>query len=279
MFGLYMIICQRVAQACNIGEAANMLEKLNDAAVDIITNGFRDKERMSIILTMVQLLLLHTSEMLGLKYPKWFDQMFIDPNSTHINTTRMGQQFLLFLESLAICDTPTVLQMHGKALQGNRNLPVQRFISLVKTRLMELGLDQSLRTHPTSLHHPVQVSTSQYFDSVNRNTSATVTAALAYSNNSNGSNGHASGTPVQQENTVEVILTTFKETGLIPKSLLEDSIFRPLWFKVTFLPSLIQWQNSNKNELEMARDQLIQALRDRKRIPDEIYMKYLKNKK
>ena len=122
------------------------------------------------------------------------------------------------------------------------------------------------------------MSTSQYFDSINRNTSATVTSALAYNNNINGSNGHASGTPLQQENTVEVILTTFKETGLIPKSLLEDSIFRPLWFKVTFLPSLIQWQSSN-NELEMARDQLIQALRDRKRIPDEIYMKYLKNKK
>ena len=73
MFGLYIIICQHVAQTYDIGEAANMLEKLNDAAVDVITGGFRDKERMSIILTMVQFLLLHTSEMLGLKYPKWFD--------------------------------------------------------------------------------------------------------------------------------------------------------------------------------------------------------------
>ena len=73
MFGLYIIICQHVAQNYDIGEAANMLEKLNDAAVDVITGGFRDKERMSIILTMVQFLLLYTSEMLGLKYPKWFD--------------------------------------------------------------------------------------------------------------------------------------------------------------------------------------------------------------
>ena len=31
--------------------------------------------------------------------------------------------------------------MHGKALQGNRNLPVQKFISLAKTRLMGLGVN------------------------------------------------------------------------------------------------------------------------------------------
>ena len=37
--------------------------------------------------------------------------MFIDPNSTHISTARMGQQFLAFLESLATRDIPAVLQV------------------------------------------------------------------------------------------------------------------------------------------------------------------------
>ncbi|KAI9260701.1 hypothetical protein BDA99DRAFT_89866 [Phascolomyces articulosus] len=274
MFGLHMMICQHLAETYDIANAATLLEELNDAAVDVITNGFRDKERLSIILTMVQLLLLHASEMLGLRYQKWFQQMFIDPNSTHISTTRMGQQFLAFLESLVTQEIPAVLQIHGKALQGNRHLPVQQFISSVKTRLMELGLDQSLRTHPTSLHHPVQTSstTPQRYSISNSISKNTAVSAQT-------SNKNSCSIATQQENTVETILMSFKETGLIPKSLLEDSIFRPLWFKKTFLPSLMQWQSTYRNDLVLVRDQMMQALKDRKKISDRFYKDYLKMNK
>ncbi|KAI9493833.1 hypothetical protein BDB00DRAFT_357880 [Zychaea mexicana] len=214
--------------------------------------------------------------------------MFIDPASTHLHTARMGQQFLEFLESLVSSDIPAVLQMHGKVLQGDRHLPVQKFISAVKTRLMELGLDQSLRTHPTSIYQPVQITqqqqqqqdryhhhqagTNNHHLGIGGSSSSGISKNAAASGN--GNSHYGAGNMATQEKTVETILTSFQKSGLIPKSLLEDAIFRPLWFKKTFLPALLQWQGNS--DLLLARDQLMAALKERKKISDQVYNDYLK---
>ena len=104
-------------------------------------------------------------------------------------------------------------------------------------------MDHTLRHYPTSLQYPLQNSQTQEL--------STSTSGV--------------------EDIIEHVMDVFDRDHCIPKDLWEDAIFKPRWFKMTFLPALIVYPHRKHT-----RDSLIAALHDKKKIPPNTYKEYLR---
>lgn len=111
-------------------------------------------------------------------------------------------------------------------------------------------MDHTLRHYPTSLQHPLQDSQTQ---------------EMAASSSSSSSNS--------VEDIIEHAMDLFERDQCIPKDLWENAIFKPRWFKMTFLPAFIVYPHRKHT-----RDGLIAALHDKKKIPPNTYKEYLRMK-
>lgn len=155
---------------------------------------------------------------------------------------------------------------------ANQQGPPRQYVSMVKTRLMELGVcsmstttsmmgafmilintrikvDHTLRQYPLSLQHPLLDSQTQEMATSSSSRSSSV------------------------EDIIEHAMDLFERDQCIPKDLWENAIFKPRWFKMTFLPAFIVYPHRKHT-----RDGLIAALHDKKKIPPNTYKEYLRMK-
>lgn len=107
-------------------------------------------------------------------------------------------------------------------------------------------MDHTLRHYPTSLQHPLENSQTQ---------------EMATSNSS-------------VDDIIEHAMDLFERDQCIPKDLWENAIFKPRWFKMTFLPAFIVYPHRTST-----RDSLLAALHDKKKISAATYQEYLRRNK
>lgn len=82
------------------------------------------------------------------------------------------------------------------------------------------------------------------------------------------------------EDYVRDAVAHYSRRGTIPQQLLKDAIFRAVYFRSTILPAFLAWQPSSEDSaLKAARDELFKLLRDRKKVPDDIYNEFLRQQR
>ncbi|KAL0079754.1 hypothetical protein J3Q64DRAFT_1254177 [Phycomyces blakesleeanus] len=139
-------------------------------------------------------------------------------------------------------ESPAILQIHARALYGCQALPSSHYISIVKTRLLDLGLDSSLKQLPLSINTPLVTEKGKVV------------------------RGH-SALDIQE------LVQTYVNTNTVPKSLWEASIFQARWFKATFLPALVSWNHTDQ-QLSVAHKKLIKSLYEKGKMPDGLYREF-----
>ncbi|RUP43776.1 LOW QUALITY PROTEIN: hypothetical protein BC936DRAFT_136748 [Jimgerdemannia flammicorona] len=126
-------------------------------------------------------------------------------------------------------------------------------------------LDHTLRKNPISLSIPTNIRTS---DGLQIPT-ATSTAFTSTAD-------------------IITILSLFAQTGRVPTSLGQDSVFRQRWYNNTFLPALLFDDHDRRMPLlpkeavakyEEARHGLVAALHELKKVPPKLYAQYLERRK
>ncbi|KAI9279859.1 hypothetical protein BY458DRAFT_501865 [Sporodiniella umbellata] len=168
---------------------------------------------------------------------------FIHSKTTQLNK-KMYTVFVKRLKEAVPYEISTVLQVHGKALaQTNKD---SELVTLIKTRLLEIGVDNSLKRYPNGLKTPLQ----------QRMASSALPIAI-------------------QDEVATVIEQYIKKEGTIPTSLLQNYVFRRQWFLATFLPVLFSWK-SDRSDLQKAKLNLIQALKEKGKIPEILYQQQMK---
>ncbi|KAI9318726.1 hypothetical protein BX666DRAFT_1876894 [Dichotomocladium elegans] len=190
---------------------------------------------LAILLLLVQTAILSFGDLIGMRYQKWIQHMFLDPQTScfkaTVNTKKSMDLLVSSLEAMIPGENPSVLQ-----------------------------LDHSLRQYPSSLQIPLQLL--QYGQQPDQR---------IYSNSTLTTAGNPSSHHVEDE--ISRILEEYEKTRLIPKSLWEDTIFRPRWFRATFIPAITLLP-----ERLDVRDALMAALMDKKRINEDTYAEYLEKR-
>jgi hypothetical protein len=131
---------------------------------------------------------------------------------------------------------------------------VAAYISSVKSKLLALGVDASLRQYPSHLGTPL------ISDSLRE---------PPHHHTNNTIKGH-------QPADMKKLIDKYGETQTIPQSLWEDSIFRPKWFKQTFLPALmIDWTPTDALTLER-RAKMVLAFQQKGKIPPPLMARFQK---
>ncbi|KAG2237817.1 hypothetical protein INT48_002118 [Thamnidium elegans] len=224
---IYNIGCKQLSlDGKDVTQINDIIEILNSASTKSLEQD--SSGALAAILTFAQFTFEQMHEAIGYTYPSWFQKL----NTVFIN----------IMQQLIPYELASVLQIHGKALHGCFNIPnADVYVSAVKKRLLELGVDSMFKKYPQSMKIPVQSST------------------------------------VIIEDDISNILSQFMLRGeAVPHSLLSASVFRRAWFISTFLPKLFSWDNQSEIK---ARDKLIEALRKDKKIPDAMYHDFVQKKK
>ncbi|KAG2200303.1 hypothetical protein INT47_000296 [Mucor saturninus] len=194
---------------------------------------------LAVILTFAQFAFEHMHVSVGYNYANWFQDTFIHSGTTILNK-KMGMVFINELERLSQYELPSILQIHGKALHYCTNIAnASIYVSTVKKRLLELGVDSTFRNYPQSMKTPIQ----------------SVVVAL-------------------EDEVSDIIHQFVRRDEIVPHSLLSAAVFRRAWFISTFLPKLFSWQGKEIS----ARDKLIEALRKDKKIPEAMYSDFIQKK-
>ncbi|KAL0086688.1 hypothetical protein F4703DRAFT_1792923 [Phycomyces blakesleeanus] len=201
-----------------------------------------DLGRLALLLSFIQITLHYKGDSVGLNYASWFQSALIDPNTTCLKTKKNGQVLIKCLEDMIPFESPAILQIHARALYGCQALPSSHYISIVKTRLLDLGLDSSLKQLPLSINTPLVTEKGKVV------------------------RGH-SALDIQE------LVQTYVNTNTVPKSLWEASIFQARWFKATFLPALVSWNHTDQ-QLSVAHKKLIKSLYEKGKMPDGLYREF-----
>ncbi|GAN01546.1 hypothetical protein MAM1_0009c00979 [Mucor ambiguus] len=199
-----------------------------------------ESNELGVVLTLTQIALEHMHTSVGYTYASWFEATFVRPSS--ILDKRTSAIFIKILQQMTLYELPSILQIQGKALSNCSAIPnAQEYVSAVRKRLVELGLNQHLKKYPVSIMTPLQAES--------------ITEALN----------------IPDE--VEQVLQQFaQKNNTVPKTLLQASVFQRKWFVSTFLPKLFAWQSSGHME---ARNSLIMALKKINKIPDSLYKPFI----
>ncbi|KAJ8653121.1 hypothetical protein O0I10_011262 [Lichtheimia ornata] len=247
---IYIGACQQLQQASHLARAAELLGSLDTSLRNILSRGL-PRQEFQMLLMLVQICLSYLSELLGMSYQGWFQHKFLDPKTTCFENNKGAfDSFITLLEEMIPTEMPAILQIQGKAMNNaNQQGPPRQYVSMVKTRLMELGVDHTLRQYPLSLQHPLLDSQTQEMATSSSSRSSSV------------------------EDIIEHAMDLFERDQCIPKDLWENAIFKPRWFKMTFLPAFIVYPHRKHT-----RDGLIAALHDKKKIPPNTYKEYLRMK-
>ncbi|KAI7908154.1 uncharacterized protein BX663DRAFT_22511 [Cokeromyces recurvatus] len=166
--------------------------------------------------------------------------------SVLLNKKKASMVFIKTLQEMIPYELPSLLQIHGRSLQNcSTDIVPQNhvYVSATKKRLLELGVNSSLKSYPSSLKKPIPPSTTTMTES--------------------------------EDKIKELIQQFIKKGGIIPTSLLQSHVFRRQWFISTFLPKLLAWEGK---EME-AKHQFILALKEKQKIPDTMFTQYIEKKK
>jgi hypothetical protein len=139
-------------------------------------------------------------------------------------------------------------------LNDARHFQVAAYISSVKSKLLALGVDASLRQYLPHLGTPLI---------------SDLLREPPHHHTNNTIKGH-------QPADMKKLIDKYGETQTIPQSLWEDSIFRPKWFKQTFLPALmIDWTPTDALTLER-RAKMVLAFQQKGKIPPPLWARFQK---
>ncbi|KAG0165206.1 hypothetical protein DFQ30_008837 [Apophysomyces sp. BC1015] len=236
---VFSIGCKGLGQTeQGVVQAVAIMDSLANILTEHLSNNSQnnnDTRQIIMALTFVQIALYYTGDLLGLDYVKWFQSMFVHPETTCLSSETMGRIWIEVLEQLIPYDMPALLQIHSKALTGHPTLSVHAYLGDAKARILELGFDSSARRYPTSMIHPV-----------------------------------VSSERTGQREDLQSLIEEFARTKTIPRTLWEDSIFRARWFKMTFLPALFSWTPSTATLLQ-AKTLLVAELKNKGKIPKNLY--------
>ncbi|KAI8388622.1 uncharacterized protein BYT42DRAFT_241451 [Radiomyces spectabilis] len=217
----------------------------------ILSQAFTDarKETIQKVLECMQILLYHLGPMIQFTYTQWFIKTFVHSQTTLLTSKRLGQLFLDVLGTMVPNELPAVLQIHVRALTDHPTLSAAPYIRSAKEQLIKLGMAAHPNHDPPSIVVPV--ASDRRFASVSGSEDITN------------------------------YISTFERTGSIPNPIWEGSIFRVKWFRTTFLPALIAWHpdSPQSDHLLSARNELIEALRRKNKIPEPLYQEFLSKNK
>ncbi|KAI8077843.1 uncharacterized protein BX664DRAFT_343628 [Halteromyces radiatus] len=261
MFGIFGHSCWKLVKT---GQDSTQIVKILEQARQALLQHIQGPtEPIALLLSMVQISLHHFQTLLT--YPQWFVSTFIDPDTSCLKTKRQNQLWMKHLETMIPYETPAILQIHTKAYADQRKSPTPSYVSQAKSRLLALGIDVTFKHYPTLL--------GSCNDSSNNNNIKDKGKGKLVESSSNNKTvlGH-------QPEDLQRLVTQFGDTNVIPQSLWEDSIFRPKWFKQTFLPALmLHWQPSDRLTLDR-RDQLVAIFNNKGKIPALLYSLYTSTK-
>ncbi|CAO3652088.1 unnamed protein product [Mucor hiemalis] len=225
VFHVFNAICKRLSmEGKDVVRISDIIAVLNDGVIKLLEGDH--PEGLNVVLTLAQTAFEQMCNTVGYTYANWFETTFVNANTSILNK-RMGTIFMNVLHQSIPYEIPSVLQIHGRALQHCTTLNnANNYVSAVKRRLLELGVDSSFRNYPQALKLPIQ------------------------------------STLLSVEDEVGEVIQQFKKRNAIPQSLLSSSVFKRQWFNNTFVPMLLSWSGPDI----VSRDALIEALRQAKKI-------------
>ncbi|KAG1452696.1 hypothetical protein G6F56_007751 [Rhizopus delemar] len=224
LFYIYSSGCKKlVAEDKDTLRIFDIMDSITKAIL-VLLDESTDFGGLGILLAFAQLTLHHIQT--DLSYPTWFENTFISPKTSQL-TKKMYTVFLKMLEEMLPYELPSILQIHA--------------------RLLELGVDNSLKRYPTGFKTPLQ-----------RMSSTTAPTAI-------------------QDEVASAIDQFIKKEGSIPTGLLQNFVFRRQWFIATFLPALFSWKSadSKKNDAKL---NLIRALKEKGKISESMYKEFMNEK-
>jgi hypothetical protein len=241
LIAIYASGCQAlVKKGEDVVKIMDILDSLNKAiATSLEGSGTLITLPFILVLTQMTLEYMHSS--VGLTYATWFESTFSDQKTTKLNK-RTRTLLLELLYKMVPYEMPAILQIQAKVLaSGNTD-----YLRLCKARLLELGVDSTLKQCPVSITLP-----NKHFDDTSS---------------------------VDTINMVVDKIEGFLENQRVPFSLLEDTIFKIKWYQKTFLPQLFEFR-CNDARLMLGRNELVKALHTKKKIPDALYKDFVKKNK
>ncbi|KAI8341152.1 hypothetical protein BC941DRAFT_415980 [Chlamydoabsidia padenii] len=249
MYGIFGKYCHMLAE---MGQDSTEIVKILESVRQLLVHHLQGStDLIALLLSLVQIALHHMHSILT--YADWFKSTFINTNTSIIKSKRQSNLWIKHLETMIPYETNAILQIHAKSLNDARHLQVSAYISSVKSKLLASGVDATLRHYPTHLGIPL-ISDSLHHDN-EMNNSTIMGLQPADLNN---------------------LMNKYGETQNIPQSLWEDSIFRPKWFKQTFLPALmIDWKPSDSLTLER-RAKMVIAFQQKGKIPASLMAQFQK---
>ncbi|KAI8874982.1 hypothetical protein K501DRAFT_289557 [Backusella circina FSU 941] len=238
LLAIYGSGCQAlVKRGQEVVRIMDILDSLNKA-ITASLEGSATLITLPFIMILTQLTLEYMHASVGLTYAAWFESTFLDQRTTKLNK-RTRTLLLELLYKMIPFEMPAVLQIQAKVLASSQG----NYLKLCKARLLELGVDSTLKQYPPSITLP-----NKHFDD---------------------------GSVMDNMNMVVDKIEGFLETRRVPFSLLEDTIFKPKWYQKTFLPELLEFRR-NDTRLMDGRNNLVKALHGKKKIPDTLYKDFLK---
>ncbi|XP_056307431.1 Fanconi anemia group A protein [Danio aesculapii] len=172
-------------------------------------------------------------------YSDWFKLSFAGASGAHAKSKKTTVFLLKFLSDLVPFEPPQYLKvhvLHPPFVSGKHRSVLQEYVSLARTRLRDLK---------------VSLEESGIFEVVNGSAGAPACGA-------------------QQD--VEKAVTLFINTGKIPATVIEASIFRRPYFMSRFLPALLSPRVLPPQA--DSRMSFIEALRRAEKIPAALYCSY-----
>ncbi|KAL7314481.1 hypothetical protein PS15m_006045 [Mucor circinelloides] len=240
---LYFTACKDLnASGEDVLRIFDIIEAVNTAVKQSLERD--ESSELGVILALTQIALEHMHTSVGYTYASWFEATFVR-SSTSILDKKTSAIFIKILQQMTLYELPSILQIQGKALSNCTTIPnSQLYVSAVRKRLLELGLNQHLKSYPVSIKTPLQ---------------AEIIAE----------------TPNVSSEVEDVLREFIQKNNSVPKSLLQAHVFRRQWFVATFLPKLFAWQG---RDIE-ARNNLIMALKELNKIPDSLYKPFMQQQK
>ncbi|CAO3590105.1 unnamed protein product [Absidia cylindrospora] len=157
--------------------------------------------------------------------------------------------------------------IHAKALMDSAiHTQASRYITSVKAKLLTLGVDATLR------HYPSRLDTPLLSDLLHQSLGGLGSSI----SNSKGELGDGNTNHIMKHQPAELqkLMDKYGETETVPQGLWEDSIFRPKWFKQTFLPALmIDWKPSDPLTLTR-RAHMIKSFQRKGKVPVSLLEQY-----
>ncbi|KAI9483388.1 MAG: hypothetical protein EXX96DRAFT_558026 [Benjaminiella poitrasii] len=247
---IYHSGCQQLVMSGNdVTRISDIIRTLNEGVVKSLEEGASEGgQELAIILALAQFTLEHMHATIGYTYANWFDTTFTHQRtSVLLNKKRASSIFISILQDMIPYELPGILQIHGRSLANCSQDIIPRisvYVSATKRRLLELGVNASFKSYPSSLKKPIPPAENVM--------------------------------PMTQgmDEIYDIIQQFIKKGKVIPASLLQSHVFRRQWFTATFLPKLLAW---NGKEME-AKHQLILALKEKQKIPESMYKQYIERK-